>query len=98
MSGGKRHLTLITALALLSSQTAVAQGRCEGEQTDHGFYFFEPFTIFFDWDSATIAPPAAAILDNAVRVYAGLREQPNFGPCVIVIPDTPTAPVRKPII
>jgi len=71
------------AIALLIFLTAYPAGAeqsdCRGWQTDQGFIYFDPFIVFFDWDSAAITPPAAAILDNAARFYRELRN------CAIVI-------------
>ena len=40
---------------------------------------YDPFIVFFDWDSAAVTPQAAAILDNAARWYAPLSQ------CVVLI-------------
>jgi OOP family OmpA-OmpF porin len=33
---------------------------------------YDPFLVFFDWDSAAITPQTGAVLDNVARVYAPL--------------------------
>jgi OmpA-OmpF porin, OOP family len=71
---------VVASLIFLYANPAVAaEVDCNGWRTDQGYIYFEPFIIFFDWDSAAITPSAAAILDNAARYHREIRD------CAIII-------------
>lgn len=59
---------------MVPAHASAAQSDCTEHRSPP--FPYDPFIIFFDWDSAAITPQGATTLDNVSRAYSAL---PNCG-------------------
>lgn len=64
---------LAAALAGQAAPSSVPERHCEySESAETGRMYHDPFMVFFDWDSSSVTPTAAATLNNAVQSFGPL--------------------------